>query len=109
MLKRVLLLSFIVAAPFAHSNTGWRTIEKFGCHNADHTCYAYISGDPVGPEECNATSIRWNSEHDPNGKVTLTLLTSAFFAGKRVNFNLKSTCYEWQTGAPTIQFIEIEK
>lgn len=103
-----LILAVVLCDSALGQSTGYRKIINFGCHNTDGTCYAYLEGDVFGPTACTASSVRWNAEADPNGKAILTLLAGAFFADKRVAFNLLDNCYPYQTEFPTIRFINIE-
>ncbi|WP_419243679.1 hypothetical protein ACN08P_09000 [Photobacterium leiognathi subsp. mandapamensis] len=72
--------------------TGWREISEIGCHLGDGTCYVTLD-IPVGPSNCNSSSIRWNKDHSDSGKETLSLLIAASAAGKKVNFYVSGNCY----------------
>ena len=110
MKKLIIALGVLVLSNSALAmSTGWRTIERMGCHNTDGTCYVYISGGSVGHDSCTATSIRWNKEHDANGDATFVLLSAAFMSSKRVDFRLSDNCYTHQAGYPTISYFNIEK
>jgi hypothetical protein len=81
-------------------------IDTMGCHLVNNTCYVYVDGAPVGPTECSSTSIRWDEQNSPGGKNALALITSAFMAGKRINFAISETCY----GAyPRFSYFNISK
>lgn len=69
-----------------------KEIESIGCHLNDDTCYVIVNGDAVGPSECPSNSIRWKKDSSVSGKETLSLLTAAFMANKRVHFNITNTC-----------------
>ncbi|WP_444930373.1 hypothetical protein ACJJIF_00855 [Microbulbifer sp. SSSA002] len=85
-------------------SSGDVTINKIGCHMNDATCYAYLD-QTVGPDSCNSNSIRWSRDAD-SGQETLTLLTAAFLAGKKANFNVLDTCF--QNGIyPTFSYFNV--
>lgn len=110
-MKRILYLLLMLCSSVVLAEeypTGWREIEKIGCHLHDNTCYVTISGDPIGPPECNSTSLRWNETQDANGKSILALLMSAFHAGKEVSFQADS-CYLLQPMFPTFKYINLNK
>jgi hypothetical protein len=90
-------------------SSGKREITLVGCHNYDNTCFLSLAGDPVGPEECQSNSVRWNKKNDPNGEATLTLATSAFYAGKKVTVYLANSCYADQPKYPTPLYISVNK
>nr|VFK79319.1 MAG: hypothetical protein BECKSD772D_GA0070982_10452 [Candidatus Kentron sp. SD] len=98
-----LLLPIAVSAEY----TGVRNILNMGCHNVDNTCYVTISGSSVGPSGCRSTSIRWNEQHDANGKSVLALLTGAFLAGKQASFSISGSCYRYQNNYPTFTYFSI--
>ncbi len=103
------LLSAISLNTSAFESTGAREILSYGCHRADNTCYVQISGNPVGPEECQSTSVRWNEKLDANGKAVLSIIQAAFYADKKVSFNISSSCYSQQTNFPTMSYLNVHK
>lgn len=111
-MNRAMLLSAAVAAlvlpgQALAEGTGLRTIANIGCHTEDNTCWADISGAPVGPASCRGTSLRF-STNSANGKNILSLLTSAFLAGKQVNFYVHdSVCYSAQPVFPSIAYLSL--
>lgn len=104
MNRAMLLLAVVIALAVpgqAQANTGLRTITNLGCHMHDTTCWVEISGPPVGPANCRANQLRFNS-NSPNGKNLFSLMTAAFLAGKQVNFLVPdNACYQDQPSFPT--------
>ena len=86
-MKKLLIALFMLSlvTPLLAQNSGPREVLNVGCHRHDHTCYMTISGDPVGPEACSSISIRWN-KNDANGDAIFSLVTSAFYANRKVSF-----------------------
>jgi len=109
MLKKI-ILAMIIAQTMVFAQTGGtgkRYIESIGCHKFDSTCYVWISGDPVGKDECSNKSVRWSTD-DENGKQILSLLTSAYLSGKRAMFEI-SRCYPNQNEFPTFSHMKLFK
>lgn len=106
-----LSLIFVMCLPFYANaqtgNSGAREITSIGCHKEDNTCFFQISGSPVGPSSCNETSVRFNSALDKNGENTLSLLTAAYFANKKVTLNIVDECYLYQQNFPTFNYFTI--
>lgn len=106
-----LSLFFVICLPFyvnaQTGDTGAREITSIGCHKEDNTCYFQISGSTVGPSACNDITLRFNSELDKNGKNTLSLLTAAYFANKKVILNVVDKCYLYQPTFPTFNYFTI--
>ena len=102
----IALFLFTISKNSIAESSGLREIERIGCHLSDSTCFVEISGNPVGPESCRSTSIRWNNDSAANGKEMLSLLMAAFAAGKQVNFNIVGSCYGTY---PTFSYINIYK
>ena len=105
-LMYISLISFSLVARIAHPSvdSGPRDILKMGCHLNDSTCYVYVSGDPVGNDNCRSTSIRWDKQKAINGKETLSLLMMAFTSKKKVRFRIVTQCYGKY---PTFSYINI--
>ena len=89
-------------------HTGKRNINDIGCHLNDGTCYVSITGDPVGPSSCHSRSVRWNKDSH-SGKETLSLLMTAFTAGKQAGFYISDSCYSRQPHFPTFRYINVYK
>ena len=106
ILKYFFCFLFTVSPIVAFSEaTGPIEINSIGCHLDNSTCYVYVS-DSYGPAECNSSSIRWSKDNTTSGKETLSLLMTAFAAGKMVNFNITDTCYN---AYPTFNYINVYK
>lgn len=107
-MKYILLLTLFISG-FSSSVHAQVTpplkLTVIGCHTNNNTCYVSIAGDPVGNANCQSTSIRWDVETTPNGERALAMLTSAFYAGKKVQFAIPDyTCH----GAhPTFSYFNI--
>lgn len=109
-MRRCLLLAGLAlfpAASFGGTDSGFRSIIEIGCHRADNTCWVEISGEPVGPVACRSISLRWNEASDANGRSLLALLSTAFAAGRFVNFHVSDSCYVLQPTAPTFDWINV--
>jgi hypothetical protein len=102
----VITLLSIVGDAAAATGSGYREIVNMGCVLGNTTCYVYVSGGSVGPVNCNSTSIRWDEKNSPGGKNALAMLTSAFMAGKTINFAITDTCYG---SYPTFSYFNIAK
>jgi len=111
-MKNLLITCFLLLVPasdaFAESS-GNREILSFGCHRYNNICYAEISGDPVGPEACKSTSIRWDEKNDANGEAVLMIVSSAFYANRKVNFKLSTSCFSGQPTFPTMTYLSVSK
>lgn len=111
---RFAMLLVAVVALFVPSRAmatflGPRQIVELGCHAWDNTCFVTISGDAVGPAACRGNSLRWNTQSSPGGKNLLSLLTSAFLAGKAVRFDVvDTTCYADQPAFPTFTYAQLQ-
>jgi hypothetical protein len=108
MSKLLILLIVIFPLTSIAQSSGPRTITQVGCHRHDHICYIVISGAAVGPEECKSTSIRWN-KNDPNGEAIFTLVTSAFYADKQIQFTPSNSCFVSQSNYPTMSYLSVVK
>jgi hypothetical protein len=102
----IMVLPHIINHATAATGSGYREINNMGCVLGNTTCYVYVTGEPVGPPECNSTSIRWDEQNSPGGTNTLAMLTSAFMAGKTVNFSVTDSCYG---NYPTFSYFNIAK
>ncbi|MBB5211999.1 hypothetical protein [Microbulbifer hydrolyticus] len=93
-MKKILVLIALVATnfSFAGQDSGSVSISKIGCHLEDSTCYVHID-KVVGPVDCSSSSVRWDKDASKGGNAALTLLTAAYFAGKKVQFNISDSCY----------------
>ena len=94
---------------YAFESTGFSELLDIGCHKYNNICYVTISGDAAGPDTCKSNSIRWDEKNDANGKSILMLISSAFYADKKVNFNVSNTCFSGQTGFPTMIYLTVKK
>ncbi len=87
---------FLVASSLLNSanSQGFelKEIKSIGCHLNNDTCYVTVSGSAVGSAQCNSKSLRWRKDANISGKETLSLLTTAFIAGKKVHFNITESC-----------------
>ena len=90
-------------------NVGYREILSIGCHKHDGTCYVHISGASVGVAGCTGNSVRWNVDRDYNGDYWFSLLTTAYFSGAKVQFNIDTHCYPYQRNFPTFRYGTISK
>ncbi|WHI48008.1 hypothetical protein [Microbulbifer sp. VAAF005] len=87
-----LIVMTLSKGAFAAGMSDDATINKVGCHMNNATCYVYLD-QTVGPDSCSSNSIRWSKDAE-NGQETLSLLTAAFFAGKKASFYVLDSCYE---------------
>ncbi len=106
MLKRnlfiVLLFLFSNVSLAADYPTGYRAIERVGCHLRDNICYAYLDGPEIGiPKLCESDSVRWVTDQ-PNGREMLSLIMSAYHAKTRMAFVIDS-CLAQQPSYPTFR------
>lgn len=99
-----------LSATAAHASTsGPRQIQSIGCHLVDGTCYAQVSGAPVGPASCRSNSIRWNATSSIQGQQILDMLTTAYIQSKPVAFEILDTaCYQMQPSFPTFTYMIIQ-
>ena len=109
-MNRIYILALLLILPLtAYSGTysGPRKITLIGCHKDFEVCYVSVNGPNLGPTGCSTTSIRWLAISAVNGKNTLALLTSAYMAGKMVNFYVSDTCLAAQSNFPTFDWYSI--
>ena len=109
-MNRIYILAFLLILPLtAYSGTysGPRKITQIGCHTNWEVCYVGFDGPSIGPTGCNSNSIRWLAISAVNGKNTLALLTSAYMAGKMVNFFVSDTCLAADLRFPTFDWYNI--
>ena len=109
-MNRIYILALLLILPLtAYSGTlsGPRKITLIGCHKDFEVCYVSVSGPNLGPAGCATTSIRWPAISAMNGKNTLELLTSAYMAGKMVNFFVSDTCLAVDPNFPTFDWYNI--
>lgn len=102
----VFAILFAGFSVYAGVSSGERTIYAVGCHRHDATCYVEITGEPVGPAACRATSVRWRRT-EANGEAAFTHLTAAFIANKKVILQVSDACYPYQTSFPTLDYWQI--
>ncbi len=103
----VILILFSIPSYASEGGTGWRNITGFGCHLHDGTCYIDIDGDPVGLSSCLGTNIRFDTASSVNGKVWVSLISTAYASNKKIQLNI-SGCYDNGT-FPTFNYGRIEK
>jgi hypothetical protein len=88
--------------------SGFRTIQEFGCHKVDGTCYMTIDGPPVtGGAGCTSNSVRWDLKDDAGGKNWLALVMLAKSLNKRVGVAVDG-CYLPEPMFPTFAYGYIE-
>ncbi len=83
-----------------------RNIKSFSCSVGQRVCSVDISGDAVGPRECPATTLYFKVNSDNNGDAVFSLLSSAFFANKKVKFTLSDSCAD--SGEPKATFDSVQ-
>ncbi len=106
---RKLLLAALCAMPMlanATTLTSPRKIVDMGCHQDGSVCYVTLAGSLVGPTNCQGTSVRWIG-NDNSGKLTLSMLTAAFLAGKNVALAISDQCFTTQPVYPTFLYYNI--
>ncbi|MDX1303031.1 hypothetical protein [Photobacterium sp.] len=108
-MKKYISIVLLITSAFATASTpsGVREIETIGCHKVDNTCYVTIKGPAVGPVECQNNSVRFNDANDANGKASLSLITAAYFAGKKVSLAISDKCYLHQNIYPTFDYFSV--
>ena len=87
----------------ASGPTGARTVAGMGCNKVARVCWVDLAGTGVGPTACTSTQIRWNM-NDANAEATLSMLMTAYAAGKQVNLGIAATCFE-NTAFPTMDYV----
>jgi len=106
-LNAVLMVTAIYAGTSYAEETVERDIITMGCHKENGNCFMEINGEPVGPSECIANSVRFNILSDKNAEASFTLLSAAFFSGKKVRFTISDQCYSQQNTFPTFTRFQV--
>lgn len=102
-----IFLTFVSAVAFsplsvAQDNEINRDILAMGCEKDKAECSVELNGEVFGPENCLATTLKFDLKKDANAEASLMLLSAAFLAGKKVKFVVAAECYdkgssEWPT------------
>ncbi|WP_218417929.1 hypothetical protein [Alteromonas lipotrueae] len=102
----IVILTFLISSKTLATTgeTGWRSIENFGCHLNDGTCYFTIDGQHVGNSECTNNNIRFSRKSSQNGEFWASMLLAAHMANKKISLNIEG-CYGKY---PTFTFGKIE-
>lgn len=84
-----------------------RNIKSFSCTVGQRHCSVEISGDVVGPRECPSNTLYFKASSDNNGDAIFSLLSSAFFASKRVKFALSDNCIDRNDPKTTFDSVQV--
>ena len=96
-----------LALPGQALATDKRTITSMGCSMHEATCWVVISGAAVGPPSCRINALRF-SLNSVNGQNILSLVTDAYLAGRKVEFDVDyTTCFGPQPSFPTFRSITL--
>ena len=79
-----------------------RNLTSIGCQKDKGICSVQLNGDPVGNRNCASNILQFNALTDKNADAVLSLLTAAFFAGKKVRFDISEQCSQ-HDNAPTFE------
>lgn len=79
-----------------------RNLTSIACQKDKGICSVQLNGDPVGNRNCVSNVLQFNTSTDKNADAVLSLLTAAFFAGKKVRFDISEQCSQ-QDRAPTFE------
>ena len=109
LLKRSILSSFIftiAATPLFASEMVERNILAIGCQKDQGICTVQLNGDVVGSRGCTSNMLQFDTVTDKNADAVLSLLTAAFFANKKVRFELSEQCGDQQP-LPTFDSFQV--
>ncbi len=83
-----------------------RQVVRLGCRLTDATCWIVITGESVGPTDCESNTIRWLASN-PGAREVLSLLMSAHLTQKSLNIEVEGNCLEFDgTSSPTLRSAE---
>ena len=68
------------------------SIQSLGCDQATNRCFLTLNLEQMGPAECTANKITWESDSE-QGKLAVALLSSAMMTHHQVELELSNTCY----------------
>ncbi|BCL71387.1 hypothetical protein TUMSATVNIG1_33530 [Vibrio nigripulchritudo] len=68
------------------------SIQSLGCDQATNRCSLTLNLEQVGPAECTANQITWESDSE-QGKLAVALLSSAMMTNHQVEIELSNACY----------------
>ena len=97
---------FIVASPTQAAETAERNILSIGCQKEKGVCTVQLNGDAVGSRNCASNTLQFNTLTDKNADAVLSLLTAAFFANKKVRFDISEQCGNQDT-MPTFESFRV--
>lgn len=101
----VLVVSAISTQLYAEESTE-RNILSIGCQKDKGVCTLQINGDAVGSRGCLSNTLQFNAASDKNADAVLSLLSAAFFANKKVRFEISAQCSD-QEGIATFDSFRV--
>lgn len=102
-----LLLAACVSTQSFAGESVERTIKSMSCANGQRVCTIEVAGDVLGPRECPSTQLAFKLASDNNGDAVFSLLSSAFFANKKVRFTLSDQCIGSGEPKPTFEMVQV--
>lgn len=97
------IAAFLLAtSPLSAAEVTERNLTSIGCQKEKGICSVQLNGDPVGNRNCVSNILQFNTTADKNADAVLSLLTAAFFAGKKVRFDVSEQCFQ-NDRAPTFE------
>lgn len=101
-----LLGVLLAATPLHAAETVDRNLVNIGCLKDKGICSVELNGEPVGGRGCSSNTLQFNALNDKNADAVLSLLTAAFFANKKVRFDISEQCSN-QDNAPTFDGFKV--
>jgi|GEM_PF-3495133 len=101
----MLVVSAHSAQLYAEETTD-RNILSIGCQKDKGICTLQLNGDAVGGRGCLSNMLMFNAATDKNADAILSLLSAAFFAGKKVRFEISGRCSD-QEGTATFDSFRV--
>lgn len=109
-LKPAFIASFVVlactASPLQAAEVAERNIVNIGCLKDKGICTVQLNGEPVGSRNCASNTLQFNALTDKNADAVMSLLTAAFFANKKVRFDISDQCGNQDT-MPTFDSFKV--
>lgn len=101
-----IIVFFTTSASLQAAEIVERNILSIGCHKDTGVCTVQLNGEAVGSRNCAASTLQFNTQTDKNADAVLSLLTAAFFANKKVSFEISEQCGSQDT-IPTFDSFQV--